>query len=436
MTSFGALPSKGEDATPDGSSARPFVVVVEFGLTFTTTVPAVLVTRSGVAVPTTRHDPSRALAVGPMGEGTVEPEIVITWQQDGATRPFPFAVTARPFSRFPVGVWGPAGDMNNRKVPKADMVEALSELDLACVASPTGGGPEIPYFQVEIGKRLPLPFARAAGDISALRVSAKGIAALVAEPTSVDAAFGGAHKFLARTASPTALAALRGERQAPPRLGTLAEGLESPTKTVAPKLMPKVPGKVYDHVVDAPRAVGLFAAATVDMSTSAKARTTVKGSAKAWRVAPPTLAAALAERSRSVPARLLLVDAPAVAKSGTRRSAATFIGAGEVPLTAVAHAPTAIVSRTGAPLAAPLAEFNAALTGMSAGPRSRASKAARRGPGAQLAAGECVVLQLPNAKADAAGAAARPPADYTARVIPHRGGVAVPLEDARILWQR
>jgi starch phosphorylase len=36
----------------------------------------------------------------------------------------------------------------------------------------------------------------------------------------------------------------------------------------------------------------------------------------------------------------------------------------------------------------------------------------------------------------AAVSAARPPADYTARVIPHCDGVAVPLEDARILWQR
>lgn len=32
--------------------------------------------------------------------------------------------------------------------------------------------------------------------------------------------------------------------------------------------------------------------------------------------------------------------------------------------------------------------------------------------------------------------AARPPIDYTARVIAHREGVAVPLEDAHILWQR
>ncbi len=36
----------------------------------------------------------------------------------------------------------------------------------------------------------------------------------------------------------------------------------------------------------------------------------------------------------------------------------------------------------------------------------------------------------------AAVPAARPAADYTARAIPHRDGVAIPMEDARILWQR
>jgi starch phosphorylase len=32
--------------------------------------------------------------------------------------------------------------------------------------------------------------------------------------------------------------------------------------------------------------------------------------------------------------------------------------------------------------------------------------------------------------------AGRPPANYTARLIPQRSGVAIPLEEARILWQR
>ena len=36
----------------------------------------------------------------------------------------------------------------------------------------------------------------------------------------------------------------------------------------------------------------------------------------------------------------------------------------------------------------------------------------------------------------AAVSAARPFADYTARVIPHREGIAVPLEESHILWQR
>ena len=50
------------------------------------------------------------------------------------------------------------------------------------------------------------------------------------------------------------------------------------------------------------------------------------------------------------------------------------------------------------------------------------------------------VRELPGASGGyvyrAAVSAARPAADYTARVIPHCDGVAVPLEAARILWQR
>jgi starch phosphorylase len=50
------------------------------------------------------------------------------------------------------------------------------------------------------------------------------------------------------------------------------------------------------------------------------------------------------------------------------------------------------------------------------------------------------VRQLPGASGgyvySAAVSAARPPADYTARVIPHCDGVGVPLEAAQILWQR
>ena len=50
------------------------------------------------------------------------------------------------------------------------------------------------------------------------------------------------------------------------------------------------------------------------------------------------------------------------------------------------------------------------------------------------------VRQLPDATGSyvysAVVSADRSPSDYTARVIPHCNGVAIPLEDARILWQR
>ena len=36
MVNTGALPARGEDSTPDGSASRPFVVVNEFSMTFTT----------------------------------------------------------------------------------------------------------------------------------------------------------------------------------------------------------------------------------------------------------------------------------------------------------------------------------------------------------------------------------------------------------------
>ena len=35
----------------------------------------------------------------------------------------------------------------------------------------------------------------------------------------------------------------------------------------------------------------------------------------------------------------------------------------------------------------------------------------------------------------AAVSSARPPADYTARIVPLGGDVAIPLEDARVVWK-
>ena len=177
-------------------------------------MPATHVTRTlaPAAQASSAHAPSRALGVAPMDAANVTPTIVITWRRDDVDQPYPFVDSARPFGRFPVGVWGLPQDPNARQVPSGTMIEALSELDMVCSATPSAGGPEIPYFQVEIGKRKPLPFTRRATEINQQRNTAKSVSELLAAPSTANAAFSRAADFLAGRASPTALAALRGER--------------------------------------------------------------------------------------------------------------------------------------------------------------------------------------------------------------------------------
>lgn len=403
ITSAGALPSKGEQSTPDGSSTRPFIVVVEFSLTFTSTVPATNVTRAqppaGMAS-TSQHAANRAIGVAPMDKANLQPGVKLTWKRNGATQTFPFAATARPFGSFPVGIWGPAQDPNNRKVPKAEMIEALNALDLVSMATESVGGPPIPYFQVVPGVRKPLPFSRRTVDVNLIKSQAQAVAGLITAPATVAAAFQEAKRFL--VATPTAQASLRGERQAPPLLGTLTEGLQVDPTTVVPGIADTRPQKVYDHFIDAPVAVGFLSGATVDLRVTSPTRTTVKGSAKAWRRTPPTFASVEAERSKSIATKLVLAEPQAV-RAGRQK---TVIGAVEVPLTAVAHAAPAVVARTGA-TAGMLGDFTSAMTGGKPGTR-RPGVAAAAKPPATLLPGQTVVLKMPNALADAAMEGVRP----------------------------
>ena len=409
MTAFGALPSKGEESTPDGTSGRPFVVVVEFGLTFTTTIPTTTVERiSGTANARDAHAPSNTLGVAPMGPQSVDPMLSLGWRRAGISLTFPFESVARAFGSFPSGVWGPPQDMDNRKVPKAEMIEALNELDLIALADPSGGGPEIPYHQVEIGDRKPLPFSRRVADVNRLKNGSVVVAGKVDAPVTVSEAFASASAFLAQTASPTSLAALRGERQAPPRLGTLTEGLDIDAITIIPDVAARPPGKFYDHFVDPPVAVGLLSGALADIRSTTPATTTVEDSARLWRTAPPTMASVESSRSRSIAARLLVTDVPAVSTRGrdantSARRRPTVIGALDAPPTSVAHAPTAIVARAGGSGSDELAGFTAGLIGGRVrqrvqfdGTRRAAAPTAR----ATLRAGQTVVLKMPNASAD------------------------------------
>jgi large repetitive protein len=403
MTDRGALPAKGEDATPDGSAAKPYVVVVEFTLTFTSTVPVVEVQRTSpmAGAASSTHNPSGGLHLPSMQVENLRPVLVLTWlrevdhdnnpatPQTPQPVPFPMTAAARPFGRFPKGVWGEAGDINAQKVPKAEMIDALNELVLDCSATPSGGGPEIPYHQVEINKRKPLPFSRNVVDIAALRSAAASIRALLPATADAEVAWRLSGRLLARTSGGVARAAFRGERAAPPRLGALTEGLESAVKAEVPVVLTPPAGRIYDHFIDPPVAVGLLASAQVGLSATPTqaARTTVKDGARLKRVQPPTLAAVMARRSRSIAARLVLADASATPD----RRRGTLVAAAEVPTSAIARAPAAVVARAGAPAPERLDTFTKSLS-----------------RGATLAAGECVVLRLPNAKGDVDASIERP----------------------------
>ena len=423
ITSFGSLPAKGENSTPDGSSARPFMVVVEFGLTFTTTIPATAVTRTlAPANATTEHAPSRALGVAPMIVSNVLPEITLEWRRDGAAQTFPFAATPRAFGSFPVGVWGLPQDPNSRTIPKGEMVEALNALDLSCVATPAGGGPEIPYYQVEIGRRKPLPFARRTAVANSVRTRARQVADLVAAPTTVAGAYAAARDYLRSTATPTALASLRGERTSPPLLGTLTERIEATGTTEVPVVADvRAPG-VYDHFIEPPMVIGLLSGTTANLRVAAATRTTVKDAARAWRKTPPTLATVEAERSRSIAARLVIAEPPA---PSTGR-AGTVVAASSVPLSASARATPALVARPGSPALDRLSAFSSALPVSAGGPRTGAR--AQAGPGATLLPGQTVVMRMPNARRDTAFNVQRPQLSVSgapARVVVLAAGGAV-----------
>ncbi|HEV8689611.1 MAG TPA: hypothetical protein VGQ91_04890, partial [Ideonella sp.] len=416
MTSFGAQPSKGEKSTPDGSAAQPYIVVCEFGLTFTSTVPATSVLRTqvkDVGDKVTNHAASKVLGVAPMDDFekapdiVLQPQIVLTWQRAGVTEDFPFEVTPRTFGSFPYGVWGPPQDMNLQKVPKAEMVEALNELNLSSTATPSAPGPEIAYFQVETGPRKPLPFTRRVTDAALVKANAKAVTDLITAPDTVSAAFQNAGLFMAGTATPTALAALRGERQAPPLLGALTESLDDTALTTIPGIGARPPGKVYDHFVDPPIAMGLLSGVSTNLRVAPPARTTVRDSARAWRVAPPTFASVEAKRSASIAARLALADVPAMAQGRT----GTVLGVASVPPSGVAHGTPAIVARPGAGGSEALGHFSAGLVqaGLGGTKGAKATGRAEVPPAAAtLTPGQVVVLKLPNARADAAMEGQRP----------------------------
>ena len=216
-------------ATPDGSDAKPFVVISEFELSVTTTVPIVEVRADGVA--SARNDPSEALGVAPMGKPKIEPGLRLRlFDRNGTDLPILFTEAGQPrislslhnTGAFPVAVWGLPQNKDAKKVPGGDVIAATEGLTLDFHAKIEPALPPMKYEQVETNKRRPLPFVKPQVR-AALLADAGLLAGLVPAEPVLDAAL---HVMPKAGNSVTAMAALALDRAAPPRLGSLTEGLD------------------------------------------------------------------------------------------------------------------------------------------------------------------------------------------------------------------
>ncbi|HEX3609322.1 MAG TPA: DUF6603 domain-containing protein [Solirubrobacterales bacterium] len=388
-------------AAADGSAEKPFVVVSEFECVVVSTIPLVELRADGVTDPSLRSNPSQALGIAPMESGRMDPALRLRLLDHGGEDQLPALLNApsrpritpepRTGGAFPIGVWGLPQDKDSKQVPSGDTIAAMNGVRLDLHAEIEPALPPVRYDQVEPGPRRPLPFVSAAVR-GTLMTEAGSLEALLPPHTPVLEV---ASRVLAKTGnSATAIAALPHDWAAPPRLGSLAEGLATeglPLSDLPPTEPPPPPQP--DHRVHPPLALAVLSPAVSELERLA-AGTSVGDAPQAPRGDPPTLLSAQAAVGLEVPAQLRLVPASAVP---TER---TVVASEAVPLTRPGRAPVAALRARGAVLDGQLRldSITAALQG---------EKAAQAGPGTTLVSGEVAVLQLPNAVRDA-GNDARP----------------------------
>lgn len=423
-------PGGAKDIAPaDGSAAKPLVVISEFECLVTSTVPLVEVRADATA--SSRSNPSHALGIAPMSLPKMEPalrlRIVDSHGHDHlpdllgeAGRPR-IQLDLRTTGTFPVAVWGPPQDKDAKKVPAGDVITATEGVRVDFHAKVEPGLPPVKYEQVETGRRRPLPFVRPSvrGDLMS---DAAVLEALVPSDDPVlDVA---AHVLAKAGNSLTAIAALPHDRAAPPRLGSLTEGLVTDGPALRDFVSPEAPQPApIDHRVLPPVATAGLSPA-VSLPERLVGGTTVSDAPEAPRRTPPTHMSVQAAVDVAVAASLRRVPTGAVA--GKR----TVLPSGTIPLTRPGRAPVAAVRGRGAVLDG-RQRLEAITASLHATIEDPAGSAAPAG-GGTLAPGEVTVLQLPNAARDAADGD-RPSlgVDGEARVLVLAHGGAVLADELR-----
>jgi hypothetical protein len=396
-----AAGSGGVAKVPDGSGENPFRLVPEFRLTFVTTAPAeaLRLTCAAGSKDTTVSAPG--LGVAPMYSATLDTTLTIDLTSDEG-QPFDVdgvLLTPRAAAAFPKGVWGPAQNPKATTVPAGDTIDACDGLTIDTVLRDSifTGAPPIDYHQIELplAGRKPLPFvtntaqtdARVAQAI-ALRNAAK---VLTAGTLTTDVRFERAAVVLdAAGGGRTTVAALRGERSAPPSFGSLADDLVDSPAPESPPVTPvvvdrtKPPPPRFAPIVKS--LLGVPLALTLDRPGG----TTVNDPGAAVAGEAPSLAAIRAQTVGRSQLALSVVPMAAQA-AGT-----TLTPVGAAPATRVASgAVGAVANARPVPAAAGrLAAMSDQLVAASNGPHGPAGAAA--GGGAIVHEGELAVLTISN----------------------------------------
>jgi hypothetical protein len=402
----------GAAPAPDGTEARPFRVQPEHTLTVTSTAPIARLAVGGGATDTLPTG-GVVLGVAPMRRSDVRPRVSLALVRQGGGPPptrHPTA-TAQRLGAFPYGVWGPPPDPDHPTVPRGDVIAAVDRVLLTAGVTIPPGGPDVLFRQVENKGRKPNPLLAAAGARGSLvtrtRTTAQLLDAVLAATrtgtpdSSGDRVVGTATAWVGRRRSVGDVTAWAADRSAPPRLGTLGEGLARSTPAAAPEpatperpSAPAVRGPLVRAVLRGPAGAdpGLAAvlerpAATTTVSAELLAGLGLDGEhgPRPLDAAPPTLAQVQEQLTPAVAARLLRVAPAAV------QVERTLVPAGAPPTTRTGRAGVDALDVRGADPASAgrLRELGAAL---SAGRPVDGERTVR--------AGDLLVLDLPDSGRD------------------------------------
>lgn len=307
----GVIPpsTAGSKKAATGGASDPYLLLPEFDLTITTTAATSAITA---------RDPLPLgfpvfLAIGVMQTASVSSTLAVSViGPDGneyahTLRPVPIA------GQFPKAAWAAQSQSEPKPVPGAEMVEAANGVTLTSMAVPSQGTVPVDYHQVEIGKRLPLPFlaetavrGERAIDVQAAELFVQGA------PKNVDAVMNEARALLTRGANGTALsrigaATFVAARSAPPQLVPLTHGMAvDPGAAVAVPAAPPAPPRKAADTRAHPMRVEALLTSTATATATKRVRTTVGEAGKGVpRIQAPTLADTNASLDPKLAARLL-----------------------------------------------------------------------------------------------------------------------------------